>query len=60
MKKPRIIDSWSGCTHGTVSFATEAEAIEYAKDIPSQPLGWYWTAGEISKVTDECWTVVVP
>ena len=60
MKRPKIIGSWSGCTHGKVQFATKEEAIEYSNGIPSQPLGWYWEASEISEGGDGTWWVVVP
>lgn len=60
MTEPKIIGRWSGSTHGKVQFATKEEAIEFAADIPSDPLGWYWTAGEISKDEDGTWWVVIP
>ena len=59
MKKPKIIGSWSGITHGKVQFATREEAVAYSNDIKKVPLGWYWEAGEISKGEDNTFWVVV-
>lgn len=59
MTEPKIIGRWSGSTHGKVQFASKEEAIEFAAGIPSDPLGWYWTAGEISEDPDgTCWVVI--
>lgn len=60
MKEPKVIGSWSGNTHGKLQFATKEEAMEFAKDIPNDPLGWYWHAGEIEKADDGTYWVVIP
>ena len=60
MIKPEIIGRWSGITHGKVQFATREEAKEFAKDIPYNPLGWYWHAGEIEEASDGTYWVVIP
>lgn len=60
MVKPKIIGSWSGSTHGKVQFATREEALEYGKNIPYEPLGFYWGAGQIEEGDRGTWWVVIP